>query len=231
MEIVGIQKLTLLDYPGKIACTIFTNGCNFRCPFCHNGELVVNPSLNNILDIEEVFKFLKERFGRLDAVCITGGEPTLQKDLIEFIKRVKEIGYKVKLDTNGYFPSKLKELLDLKLIDCVAMDIKNSLEKYPITCGLEKMLLKNIVKSIDLIINSEIDYEFRTTVVKELHNKEDFVKIASLIKGAKKYFLQRFEDTPQNIKKGYSANSVEELKEFRKILIENNINCELRGIE
>lgn len=231
MEIVGIQKLTLLDYPGQIACTIFTNGCNLRCPFCHNAELVLNPSLNNTLKEEDVLLFLKERFGRLDAVCITGGEPTLQSDLIPFIKKIKDMGYKVKLDTNGYLPSKLKEILDLKLVDYVAMDVKNSLKKYPLASGLKSMILENITKSIELIKASDIEYEFRTTVVKELHEKEDFIEIAHLLKGAKRYYLQRFEDTPQNIEKGYSANSNEELNEFKNIVIKNDLNCELRGID
>lgn len=233
IEIVGYQKLTLLDFPGYTAATFFTNGCNFRCPYCHNSPLVIAPSNNEIIDESEILDFLKKRVGLLDGICITGGEPLLQKDLIPFIKKVKELGYKVKLDTNGYLFSKLKEIIDLKLVDYIAMDIKNSLEKYHTTVGLNEIAIKNITSSIEYIKNSDIDYEFRTTVVKELHSHEDIRKIGELLKGSKRYFLQQFKKNEFNIvKEGYSSWNKEILEEFKRIIIdEYSIPCELRGID
>ena len=230
MKIAGLMKLTLLDYPGEMACTIFTSSCNFRCPFCHNSSLVIDTESNQLLDNNEVLSFLKERKGRLDGVCITGGEPTIQEDLTSFIKEIKDIGYKVKLDTNGYNPKKLKEIVSSNLVDYVAMDIKNSLSKYPQTCGLNKMMIENILESISYLLEDHVDYEFRTTIIKEFHDENDIREIAKSIKGCKRYFLQQFEDTPYNIKQGYHAHSKETLDRFKEILLQEGIKVELRGI-
>ncbi len=230
MKIAGIQKLTLLDFPGLMAATIFTNGCNFMCPFCHNSALVIDSSLNELLNEKYIFEFLESRKGKLDGICISGGEPLLQEDLIEFIKKVKEMGYKVKLDTNGYLFPKLKEIIDSKLIDYVAMDVKNSLDKYPLTCGLTSLLTDNILKSIEYLKENHVDYEFRTTIVKELHDFNDIKEIGKLLKGAKRYYLQQFEDSQHNIKKGYSSHDKETLINYKNYLNSINIYTEIRGI-
>lgn len=234
VQIAGIQKLTLLDYPGLTACTIFMNGCNFRCPYCHNSSLVINSEFNEILNEDEILEFLKTRKGRLDGVCITGGEPLLQKDLIPFIKKIKDIGYKVKLDTNGYLTGKLKEILDLNLVDYVAMDIKSSITNYEKSIGLKMINKENIQSSIDLIKNSNLEnYEFRTTVVKELHSLDDFKEIGEMLLGSKQYFLQQFKWNEFNIvNTGYSSYSKEELEKFRDYLIKNcNLNTFIRGVD
>ena len=194
MKIGGYQKLTLIDYPGKIATTVFTVGCSFRCPFCHNPELVLSSQFTVDNEREkEFFKFLKKRIGKLEGVCITGGEPTIQKDIIEFIKKVKKLGFKIKLDTNGTRPDVLKKLLDLKLLDFVAMDIKNQLKKYDATTGV-KGDKERIKLSVNLIMNSRLPYEFRTTVVPGIHIEKDFEEIAKWIKGAKSYYLQEYRE-------------------------------------
>jgi len=191
MKIAGFQKFSLIDYPGKISAIIFTQGCNFRCPFCHNPELV-NPELfADTLDENSVLSFLKRRVAKLDGVVITGGEPLLQHDLVEFIERIKEIGYLIKLDTNGSYPEILKQLLAKNLIDYIAMDIKAPLEKYPNVVKTDAYTEK-IMESVKIILNSNIDYEFRTTVVKDLLTEDDLICIAKLIRGAKRYVLQKF---------------------------------------
>ena len=176
MKISGFQKTTLLDYPGKVACTVFLNGCNFRCPFCHNADLVIPESETGIFTENEIFEYLKKRKGILDGVCITGGEPLLNKEISEFMKRIKEMGLLVKLDTNGSFPERLEEIIRAGVVDYVAMDIKNSFEKYSETSGLSNKDLTNIKRSIDLIMEGKTDYEFRTTVVREFHTVEDIKK-------------------------------------------------------
>ncbi len=230
MKIAGIQKLTLLDFPGLMAATIFTNGCNFRCPFCHNSSLVINSSANKLVSEEDLFEFLNSRKGKLDGICITGGEPLLQEDILDFIKKIKEIGFKVKLDTNGYLFPKLKEIIETGLVDYVAMDIKNSLSKYPLTSGFNDITIENIVNSINYLKENHVDYEFRTTIVKELHTFEDIKEIASLLEGAKRYYLQQFEDTPYNITSGYSAHDPETLINYKNYLNEMGIKTEVRGI-
>ena len=191
MLIVGLNKTTLLDYPGRVAATVFTSGCNFRCPFCHNGHLVLKPSALEVYSEGEVFSFLLKRRNVLKGVCITGGEPTLQADLPDFIRRVKELGYSVKLDTNGYEPEVLETLLKEKLLDYVAMDIKNCKEKYAQTVGLEGFETGRIEKSVALLKASGIDYEFRTTVVREFHEREDLRKIGMWLSGCARLFLQQ----------------------------------------
>lgn len=194
MRIAGLNKTTLLDYPGCVAAVVFVGGCNFRCPFCHNGSLVLEPLSQQLYSEKEILDFLKKRKNVLKGVCITGGEPTLQADLPEFLSKVKDMGYRVKLDTNGYEPDVLENLLDKKLPDYVAMDIKNCPKKYAATAGMSIFNLERISNSIRILKESSILYEFRTTVVKELHTKEDLVKIAEWIKGCSFYYLQQYRD-------------------------------------
>lgn len=228
----GIQKLTLLDYPGQVAATVFTVGCNMKCPFCHNKDLVFVPENFTYLDPDEVLDFLNKRQGIIDALCITGGEPLLQTGLIEFLRQVKELGYKIKVDTNGLAPDKLKELVESGYVDYIAMDIKNSFTKYPETIGLNESeaIIKNIKKSINYLLTDVIDYEFRTTVVKEYHTKEDLLEIAKTIKGCKNYYLQQFVDSGRCIKEGLSSYSVEELNEIYDSVKKVIDNVQLRGV-
>lgn len=217
MIISGMQKLTLLDYPGKTAAIIFTYGCNFRCPFCHNA-LLVTGGCTDTLSEEEVFAFLEKRKGILDAVCITGGEPTLQKDLKQFILKVRSLGYSVKLDTNGTAPDVLEELLAENLLDYVAMDIKNTPEKYSLTAGAD-VDINNILKSMEIIKNKAPDYEFRTTVTRELHTQADISAVAELVGRGSKYFLQQFKDSGCLISGGHTAWDVNELHSINKRLL------------
>ncbi|MBQ1315704.1 MAG: anaerobic ribonucleoside-triphosphate reductase activating protein, partial [Erysipelotrichaceae bacterium] len=187
MRIGGLQKLTLLDYPNHVSCTVFTAGCNMKCPFCHNRDLVFIPENFEFYNPESIFEYLRKRQGTLDAVAITGGEPLLQPGLRDFIMEVRKLGFKVKLDTNGYYPDKLKKLVDEGLIDYVAMDVKAPLPKYPVTVGLPEsgFHTEQIQKSIKYLLSGTVDYEFRTTAVREFHTKEDLVAIAKMIKGCK----------------------------------------------
>lgn len=232
MEIKGLQKTTLLDYPEKLAATVFLGGCNFKCPFCHNATLVILPNEVDSISEDEFFSYISKRKSVLDGVCVTGGEPLLSSGITEFIKKIKSLGLLVKLDTNGSFPDKLESLLDQKLVDYVAMDIKNCKEKYAITSGINanSEYIEKADRSIDIIMQKAPDYEFRTTVVRELHTIEDIVKIANRIKSAKKYFLQTYVDSGNTIKLGYSAYSASEMLEIlentRKVLPVTN----LRGI-
>ncbi|MFN3813126.1 MAG: anaerobic ribonucleoside-triphosphate reductase activating protein [Aquificaceae bacterium] len=191
-KIGGFQRFTLIDYPGKVACIVFTQGCNFRCPYCYNIELVLPERYGPLIPKEEVFSFLMERRGKLDGVVITGGEPTLQKKGLEnFVERVKSFGFSVKLDTNGAFPEVVKSLLDKGVVDYIAMDVKAPLKKYQQVVRT-KVDTKKIEESIGLIMNSGVDYEFRTTVVKDQLSRDDLIRIGILLKGAKRYYLQRF---------------------------------------
>lgn len=213
MIIKGLQKLTLLDYPEKTACTVFTGGCNFRCPFCHNASLVTKLNSDEISE-DEFFSFLNKRKNVLQGVCVTGGEPTLMPDLPEFISKIKELGFLVKLDSNGYRPDILKSLVNNKLIDYIAMDIKNCESKYALTTGVQELNIDKIKESINFIMNCGIDYEFRTTIVRELHSPQDIEQIGLLIKDCKKYFLQSFIDSGDLIHTGYSAYSTEEMQQL-----------------
>ena len=228
MNIQGFQKLSLLDFPGKTACTIFCYGCNFLCPFCHNA-LLVTEKPDSFISEEEIFSFLSKRQGILDGVCVTGGEPTLQKDLKAFLKKIKDMGFAVKLDTNGYKPDLLKEIIDEGLCDYVAMDIKNSLEKYSITAGKEIDTAK-ILESISLLKENKIPFEFRTTVVKEYHTEKDITEIAHLIKDDVPFFLQQFTDSGNLIGSGLSAYSKEEMLLFTKKAQEILPRASLRGL-
>ncbi|NGX56580.1 MAG: 7-carboxy-7-deazaguanine synthase [Candidatus Anoxychlamydiales bacterium] len=191
MLIGGLQKFSLIDYPNKIAAIVFTQGCYFRCRYCHNPNLVLESNFQNRIDEKDFFSFLETRINKLDAVVITGGEPTIQKDLKEFIKKIKDLNFSVKLDTSGINPNILQDLIESNLLDYIAMDIKAPLEKYKEIIQRDIDTSK-ISQSINLIMSSNVDYEFRTTLVDKLHIKEDPIKIAKLIKGSKKYILQKF---------------------------------------
>ena len=196
MLISGLQKLTLLDYPGTVSCTVFTGGCNFRCPFCHNAALVLPERLESDPDgVETVLSFLKKRQGLLEGVAITGGEPLLHADMADFLRRIKELGYRIKLDTNGSFPERLLALIEEGLVDRVAMDIKNSPDLYAGTVGLRVLDIGAVERSKDLLLEGRVDYEFRTTVVKGLHTETSLVEAAHWIKGAKEYYLQQYKDS------------------------------------
>ena len=227
MNIYGLQKLSLVDYPGKTAAVLFTGGCNFRCPFCHNYGLVTDPG--EPLDKNEVFDYLKRRVGLLDAVVITGGEPLIHSDIADLIEEVRNVGYPVKLDTNGTFPVRLAELISRGLVDYVAMDIKNCREKYFLTAGCETDL-DSINKSIMLLMCGDTDFEFRTTVVGQLHCEEDFYGIGQWIKGGEKYYLQRFKDS-ENVPYGnLTAPSDDDMNRYLNIVQKFVPNAQLRGI-
>ena len=229
--ITGLQKLTLLDFPGKVACTLFTKGCNMRCPFCHNASLVVRANEQKPYDIAELLEFLKKRFGLLDGVAITGGEPTLWPGLYDFIVEVKKIGYEVKLDTNGTNPAMLKRLVSDKLVDYVAMDIKNCREKYGVTTGLgEDYDLTNIDESISFLMEGNIDFEFRTTVIKQYHTIEDIARIGEWISGNEKYFLQQFKDSGDIIGEGLSEYDKNEMAVLLDEICRFVPNAQLRGV-
>lgn len=231
MTIHGLYKLTLLDYPEHIACTVFTGGCNLRCPFCHNASLVTHINPATLIPEEEFLSFLSKRIGILEGVCISGGEPTLQPDLIDFIQKIKDLGFLVKLDTNGSNPNMLAKLLHQNLLDYVAMDIKNSPTNYARTVGLQIFDLTNINSSIELLMHSTIDYEFRTTIVKELHTNEDFLEIAQWIPNCRHYFLQAFVDSKDLIQDGFTGYNKEEMTSFANILRPWIPNVAVRGIE
>ncbi len=195
MLISGLQKLTLLDYPGTVACTVFTGGCNFRCPFCHNASLVLPEELNRSSEEEQVLAFLKKRAGILDGVAVTGGEPLLHPDMPAFLEKVRGLGYKIKLDTNGSFPDRLIAIVEAGLVDRVAMDIKNAPALYAKTVGLESFDLAPVERSKDFLLSGAVEYEFRTTVVRGLHTRESLMAAAQWIAGAKEYYLQQFKDS------------------------------------
>lgn len=230
MNIGGLQKLTLLDYPGKLACTVFTIGCNFRCPFCHNASLVLFEESGQMSE-EEVLLFLKKREGVLDGVCITGGEPCLQNDLEDFIKKVRAFGFSVKLDTNGSFPQKLSSLLEKGLLDYVAMDIKTSKERYLEVCGIQnEKLLENVCKSVEILKSSSVPHEFRTTTARELQTEADFKKIGEWLKNEKNYFIQQYVNSGDLVGEEKTPYEKEELEHFAKIMKGFVQNVEIRGI-
>ncbi|MBQ1289058.1 MAG: anaerobic ribonucleoside-triphosphate reductase activating protein, partial [Erysipelotrichaceae bacterium] len=228
----GIQKLTLLDYPGQVACTLFTVGCNMKCPFCHNRDLVFVPENFNYLDPDDVLAFLEKRRGIIDAVCITGGEPLLQAGLLDFLKEVKELGYQIKVDTNGLYPEKLKEIVESGYVDYIAMDVKNSFGKYCETIGLpeSEQIVQTVKKSMKYLLSDPVEYEFRTTVVRELHTKEDLKEIAKAIRNCKNYYLQQFVDSGKCIKPGYHSYDAAEMREMAEEVQKIIPNVQLRGV-
>lgn len=237
MHIKGLQKLTLLDYKGYLAATIFTGGCNFTCPFCHNSDLVLYPNTIPSIPENTIFEFLKNRIGRLEAVCVTGGEPTLQKDLPTFLANVKHLGYKVKLDTNGTSPDTIDYLVQNHLIDYIAIDVKNAKHKYAetagftcnINCNTNDNFINKIEQSIQYILHCGCPYEFRTTLVKELHTQEDILSICKWIEGADAYYLQPYRNSPEVIQPIYSRHSDEELQHFQKIAQQYVKSCAIIG--
>lgn len=231
MNFCGINKTTLLDYPGHVAATLFTGGCNMRCPFCHNSGLVLQPEAQPGIDGQEVLAFLRKRQGILEGVCITGGEPTLWPELEDFIYKVRELGYLVKLDTNGYRPRVLARLLDLGLLDCAAMDIKASRERYGAACGLPDVELSFIEESVELLKGAAIPYEFRTTAVKGIHSKEEFTAIGQWLEGSRAYYLQNYRDSEQVMQKGFSGFDRRELEEMRRRVAEYVPQAALRGVD
>lgn len=231
MLISGLQKTTLLDYPGCVACTVFTGGCNFRCPFCHNSSLVVPERIERGMSEDEVLSFLKKRVGVLDGVAITGGEPLLHKDMTEFLGKIKALGYKIKLDSNGSFPDRLEEIVKAGLVDRVAMDIKNSPELYGKTVGLESFDIKNVERSKNFLLEGIVEYEFRTTAVKGLHTADSIRNAAKWIEGAKEYYLQQFKDSGDVLNLGgLSAFNEDEMKELKLAAAEFVPHVQLRGI-
>ena len=219
MKLYGLQKMTLLDFPGRVACTVFLNGCSFRCPWCHNYELAVE-SAEPVMEEEEFFAFLKKRVGLLEGVAVTGEEPCLSPELPAFLRKVREMGFLTKLDTNGAHPEMLEQILREGLADYVAMDIKNSPGKYLLTAGLagnearQEALLGKIRRSISLIMELAPDYEFRTTVISKFHTEQDFAEIGEMIRGARRYFLQSFTDRDTVPYGGFSAPGADELQRY-----------------
>ncbi len=230
MKLIGLQKMTVLDFPGRVACIVFTFGCNFRCPFCHNASLVTGNGDGDITE-DEFFAFLKKRQGILDGVCVTGGEPLLQNDIEDFLKKIKALGYEIKLDTNGMFPEKLKKIVNAGLVDYVAMDIKNSPEHYALTVGKEEIDFEKIKESVDFLINeADVEYEFRTTVVAEFHSESVFDGIGELIKGAKNYYLQGFVDSGDLIGENLTPLPKAVMQKMAERVKKYVDNVELRGV-
>lgn len=232
--IAGLQKMTLLDYPGKVACTVFLQGCNWRCPFCHNSGLL--PSSGDAgMDENAFFRFLETRKGLLDAVCVSGGEPTLQPDLPGFLLKIKSLGFSVKLDTNGSRPAVLKKLVDMGAVDYVAMDIKNSPARYARTCGISSLRLADVEASIQYLVSGTLPHEFRTTVVSPLHDavsiREMGSWLSSLVPGQKPQtlFLQRFADRDTVLFSGFSAPDDDEMKHFVSLLSPYVSHVSVRG--
>ena len=226
----GLQKMTLLDYPGRVACTVFLGGCDFRCPFCHNFELVEGPFPPAIGE-DDLLAFLRKRRGLLDGVAITGGEPCLRPDLPEFLRKVRDAGFPVKLDTNGAPPAMLARLIDEGLVSYVAMDVKNAPAKYAETAGLAHLDLAPIRESVSLLLQAPIEYEFRTTVVRELHEARDFEEIGAWIAGAARYFLQPFVESDHVPNRALSAPSADDLRSFRDVSARFVKLVEIRGID
>lgn len=234
MIFAGLQKLTLLDYPAHTACTIFTKGCNFRCPFCHNFDLLDINTPTDEIDRKDIIGYLSERKGKLQGVCLTGGEVLLNDidDLVKFCREVKDMGYLIKIDTNGYFPDKIKILFEQKLIDYIAMDIKSGKSKYKSTCGVSgDFKYENIEKSIEIIMNSGVEYEFRTTLVKGIHDDNDMYEIKDMIKGAEKYYFQNYRHIDGMKELTYKNFLKDEILHFKDIIGDNVKKCELRGVD
>lgn len=228
MGIVGLQKMTLLDYPGKVACTVFLGGCQFRCPWCHNAE-IIDDSIPSYIEDRDFLAFLETRKGFLDGVCFSGGEPLLYSGLEDLIRETKKMGFLVKLDTNGYAFEKLKAIIETGLIDYVAMDIKNSPSLYGKTVGIEELDIRPIMHSVAYLLQDVVDYEFRTTLIDQYHNEEAMKEISQWIQGAKRYFLQSFEDKESVPQRNLSAPSKEKIKKYKAIFEGKVGQIELRG--
>ena len=231
MRICGLNKTTLLDYPGRVAATIFTGGCNYRCPFCQNGGLVTDVQDQPVIPEEEVLQFLSKRKGILEGVCITGGEPTLQKDLPLYMERIRSMGYDIKLDTNGTNPALVKELVEAGLVAKVAMDIKTSPDRYSVLAGVPDARMDAVRETAEYLLHGKVEYEFRTTVVKELHSEQDFHEIAGWLSGARAYYLQEYQDSDMVLVKGFHGCTLEEMEHYRDILLTTMETVEIRGID
>ena len=231
MKIHGLQKMTLLDFPGKVACTVFLGGCDLRCPFCHNAELI-DGSAPPVMEEAELLAFLKKRQGLLEGVAITGGEPLLRgEELTALAEKIREMGYPLKLDTNGTHPERLRQLTEAGLVSYVAMDIKNDPERYAVTAGLPSMDLGPVRESVALLMGGETEYEFRTTTVAELHDEESFRKIGGWIRGAKHYYLQKFTDRETVPFEGFHAPSDAEMRKYLEIVRADVPSAALRGTD
>ena len=230
MKIHGLQKMTLLDFPGKVACTVFLGGCDMRCPFCHNAELI-DGTAPAIMEEEELLAFLKKRIGLLEGVAITGGEPLLRDDTITLAEKIRDLGYPLKLDTNGTHPDRLRKILDRGLAAYVAMDIKNSPDRYAVTAGLEKLDLAPVRESVSLLMEGRTDYEFRTTVVAELHDGDSFRGIGEWIRGARRYYLQKFTDRDTVPFGGFHAPEDAKMLEYAAIAREYVPSAVIRGMD
>ncbi|MBP1753649.1 MAG: hypothetical protein H6Q59_47 [Firmicutes bacterium] len=231
MQIHGFNKTTLLDYPKHLAATVFLGGCNMRCPFCHNASLVLNAFSQPTIPEQEVLSYLAKRKTILEGVCITGGEPTLYPDLPEFISRIKALGFKVKLDTNGTNPKMMTSLMSNGLLDYIAMDIKNSKEKYSLTAGLDPISMEPILESVNLLKSSHLDYEFRTTIVQEYHTTEDILSIGHWLSGANAYYLQSYQDSGDILKPGLHSHTKETLEEYVTLLSPMISYVSIRGVD
>ena len=229
MRIQGLQKLTLLDYPGRTACTIFLSGCNFRCPFCHNAPLLTAADEDG-MDEDELLAFLKKRQGLLDGVAVTGGEPLLRPDLPQLLEKIKALGYVIKLDTNGAFPERLEAVVCAGLADYVAMDIKNSPARYAETAGTAELDLAPIDKSVSFLLRGTIDYEFRTTAVAELHDDTSFLKLGDWLAGAKRYYIQCFQPCEKVLRTGLHAPSDAQLHHWAELVRSKIPTVCVRGI-
>jgi len=231
MILYGLQKTTLLDFPGKVACTVFTGGCNFRCPFCHNSALIFSDTLpEDTISEDEFFSFLSKRHGILDGVAITGGEPLLRDEIFDFIKKIRSMDFLVKLDTNGSFPERLEKIINEGLADYIAMDIKNSRENYGKAIGIENYDTSRIEKSVSLLMNNKIPYEFRTTVVKGIHEEKDFESIGQWLDGAENLFLQTFKDSGNILTEGMDGFGKNDEERFAEILRKHIKTVEIRGL-
>ncbi|MCF0106205.1 MAG: anaerobic ribonucleoside-triphosphate reductase activating protein [Holdemanella sp.] len=228
MKIQGLQKMTLLDFPGKVACTVFLGGCDYRCPFCHNSD-ILSMEAEALLDEKELLQFLEKRKNLLEGVAITGGEPLLRNDIEELLTSIKALGYLIKLDTNGNHPDVLKRIVEKGLVDYVAMDIKNSPDRYAPTIGLKTFDLSKVMESKEFLLQGKVEYEFRTTVVKELHDEDSFKEIGPWIQGAQKYYLQTFVDRDKVMFSGLSAYDKEEMEKLAKIVEPYVQHIEIRG--
>lgn len=229
MKILGFEKMSLVDFDGLVSATLFTGGCNFKCGFCHNSPLV--SSYKDLPEIpqDDILAYLKKRQGILDGVCVSGGEPTLNNDLPEFIEKIKNLGYKVKLDTNGTNPDMVKQLFNDGLVDYFAMDIKNDKKAYAKIIGFDAFDTAKVEKTVEFFLTAPVKYEFRTTLVNEFHTKENMINIGKWIKGADKYFLQKFKENENCIEQGFSPVEEEKAKEFIEILTPYIPTIKLRG--
>ena len=230
MKIKGLQKLTLLDYPDRTACTVFLGGCDFKCPFCHNMDIVGDVYPDEYITEDYLFDYLKKRRAMLDGVCITGGEPLMSPDVIDLIRKIKALGYAVKLDTNGSYPERLREIVGQGLVDYVAVDIKNSPGKYARTAGCPAPLVEKVKESVEFLKEGHVDYEFRTTVVSPLHDPSDFEEIGEWIKGAKRFFIQIFTDHENVPDRSLSAPSKESVMKMLETVRKYVPEAEVRGM-